>query len=61
LKSKVNQIKNKIMSKRSSGQELTDNDLKLIHGFNNSITLKDSIDKFNTYALNKINFYKNKM
>jgi len=49
------------MSKRSSGQELTDNDLKLIHGFNNSITLKDSIDKFNTYALNKINFYKNKM
>ena len=61
LNSKVNQIKNKIMSKRSSGQELTDNDLKLIHGFNNSITLKDSIDKFNTYALNKINFYKNKM
>ena len=61
LKSKVNQIKMNIMSKRSSGQELTDNDLKLIHGFNNSITLKDSIDKFNTYALNKINFYKNKM
>ena len=61
LNSKVNQIKMKIMSKRSSGLELTDNDLKLIHGFNNSITLKDSIDKFNTYALNKINSYKNKM
>jgi len=54
LKFKVNQIKNKIMSKRSSGQELNDNDLKIIDGFKNSNTLRDSIDKFNTYALNKI-------
>ena len=63
LKSKVNQIKNKIMSKRSSGQELNDNDLKIINGFdiNNSKTLKNSVDKFNHYALDKINFYKNKM
>ena len=63
LKSKVNQIKNQIMSKRSSGQELTDNDLKIIHGFDikKSTTLKNSIDKFNTYALEKINSFKNKM
>ena len=49
------------MSKRSSGQELNDNDLKIIDGFKNSTTLKDSINKFNTYALGKINSFKNKM
>ena len=55
MQNKVNKIKNTIMLKRSSGEDLKEEDLKLINGFNgNSKNLKTAIDNFNTYALNEI-------